>query len=65
MRAVRGGWEPSLLYFTHPRCQFIERGEGRVKPPQSLNVGVFNVHGCSLNEVKKGEICKMFFEAEV
>ena len=34
-------------------------GEGRVKPLQSLNIGVFNVRGCSTNEVKKGEIGKM------
>ena len=34
--------------------------EGRVKPPQSLNIGVFNVRGCSTNEVKVGEIGKMF-----
>ena len=37
-----------------------ERGEGRVKPPQSLNIGVFNVRGCSTNEANKGEIGKMF-----
>ena len=34
--------------------------EGRVKSPQSLNIGVFNVRGCSTNEAKKGEIGKMF-----
>ena len=33
---------------------------GRVKSPQSLNIGAFNVPGCSTNEVKKGEIGKMF-----
>ena len=32
----------------------------RGKPLQSLNIGVFNVRGCSTNEVKKGEIGKMF-----
>ena len=32
----------------------------RVKPPQSLNIRVFNVRGCSTNEAKKGEIGKMF-----
>ena len=37
-----------------------QRGEGRVKPPQSLNIGVFNERGCSTNEVNKGEIGKMF-----
>ena len=58
--AERGGWEPSPLYFFPTRCQVRERGEGIVKPPQSLNIGVFNVHGCSTNEVKNGEICKMF-----
>ena len=36
------------------------QGEGRVKPPQSLNIGVFNVRGCNANEVKKGEIGEMF-----
>ena len=39
-----------------------ERGEGRVKPPQSLNICVFNVRGCSTNEAKKGEIGKMFLK---
>ena len=33
--------------------------KGRVKPPLSLNIGGFNVRGCSTNEVKKGEIGKM------
>ena len=37
-----------------------ERGEGRVQPPQSLIIGIFNVCGCSTNEAKKGEIGKMF-----
>ena len=35
-------------------------GEGRLKPPQSINIGVFNVPGCSTNETKKGGISKMF-----
>ena len=35
------------------------KGRGGVKPPQSLNIGVFNVRGCSTNEAKKGEIGKM------
>ena len=48
------------MYFTPPGCQVRERGEERVKPPQSLNIGVFNVRGCSTNEAKKGEIGKMF-----
>ena len=30
-----------------------------VKLPQSLNIGVYNVRGCSTNEVKKSEIGKM------
>ena len=34
--------------------------KGRVKPPQSLNIRVFNMRGCSTNEAKKGEICQMF-----
>ena len=58
--AERGGKEPSPLYFTPQRCQVRERGEGRVKPPKSINKGVFNVRGCSTNEAKKGEISKMF-----
>ena len=33
---------------------------GKVKPPQSLNIGVFNVRGCNPNEVKKSEIGEMF-----
>ena len=53
MRAELCGWEPSPLYFIPPRCQVREREEGRVKPPQSLNIYVFNVLGCSRNEVKK------------
>ena len=40
--------------------QVREWREGRVKPSQSLNIGVFNVRGCSTNEAKKGEISKMF-----
>ena len=36
------------------------KGERRVKPPQSLNISVCNACGCSTNEVKKGEIGKMF-----
>ena len=34
------------------------RGEGKASP--ILNIGVFNVRGCSTNEAKKGEIGKMF-----
>ena len=34
--------------------------EGRVKPPQSINIGVFNVRGYNTSEAKKGEIGKMF-----
>ena len=60
MGAERGGKEPSPLYFTPPRCQVRERGEGRVKPPQSVNIGIVNVRGCSKNKAKKGEISKMF-----
>ena len=59
-RRLRGGWEPSPQYSIPPRCHIRKRGEGRVKPPQSLNFGVFNVRGCSTNEVKKGEIGKRF-----
>ena len=56
---------PPFLYFIPPTCQVREIGEGRVKPPESLNIGVFNMRGCSKNEVKKGEIGKMFFQMEV
>ena len=48
------------MYFTPPRCQVRERGNGRVKPSQSLNIGGFNARECSTNEVKKGKISKMF-----
>ena len=60
MGAEHGSWEPSPVYFIPPRCQVRDRGEWWVKPPQSLNIGVFNVRGCSTNEAKKGEIGKMF-----
>ena len=35
-----------------------EKGEGKASPIP--NLGVYYVHGCSMNEVKKGEIGKMF-----
>ena len=60
MGAERGVRKTSPLYFIPPRCQVRERREGRVKPPQYLNICVFNVRGCSTNEVKKGEFGKMF-----
>ena len=60
MGEEHGSWEQSPLYFIPPRCQVRERGEGRLKPPHSLNIGVFNVCKCSTNEVKKGEIGKIF-----
>ena len=60
MGAERGGWESSPLYFIPPRCRVGEMGEGRIKPPQSVNIGVFNVRGYCTNEVNKGEISKMF-----
>ena len=50
------------LYILLLRDVKSERGEGRVKPPKSLNIGVFNVRGCSTNELKKGEIGKMFLK---
>ena len=38
-----------------------DKGERwRIETPQFLNIGVFNVRGCSTNEVKKDEISKMF-----
>ena len=60
MGAEHGGWEPSSLYFIPQKFQVKGRGEERVKPLQFLNIGVFNVLGCSTNEEKKGEISKMF-----
>ena len=53
----------SVGYLVSPislRCQVREMGEGRVKPPQSINTGVFNTRECITNEVKKSEIGKMF-----
>ena len=55
-----GAGEPSPLYISSSKMSSQRKGEGRVMPPQSLSIGVFNVHGCSTNKVKKGEICKMF-----
>ena len=49
-----------LLFLFITRCQVRESGEGSLKPPQSPNIGVFNVRGCSTNEVKKCEIGKTF-----
>ena len=38
-----------------------EKRERRGKPPQSLNIGIFNERGCITNYVKKREeIGKMF-----
>ena len=65
MGAERGGWEPSPLHIIPPRYQVRERREGRVKPPQSLNVAAFNVRGCSTNVEKKGEISKMFLRRKL
>ena len=48
-----------FILFHFSRCQVREKGGGRVKPPESLNIGVFNVRGCSTNEAKKGEIGKI------
>ena len=45
--------------------QDVKSESARVKPLQTLNIGVFNVHGCSTNEVKMGEIGKMFFCLDV
>ena len=59
-RRLRGGGAWARRSVGSPLCQVRQRGEGRVKPPQSLNTGVFNVRGCCPNEIKKGEIAKMF-----
>ena len=55
-----GAGNPHLCIFIPPRCKVREMGEGRVKPPQSLNICIFNVRGCSTNEVKMGEVGTMF-----
>ena len=55
-----GARNPHLCIFFPPIFQVRERGEGRVKPPQSLNIGAFNVRGCSKDEVKNDEVGKMF-----
>ena len=60
MGEKHGGWEPSPLYFIPLGCQVRWRGEGKVKPPQSLSIGVFDMRGCSTNGVKKREISKIF-----
>ena len=61
MGSERGGWGTSPPYFIPPRCQVREKGEGRVKPPQSINVGVFKVRGKEEQmKLKKGEIGKRF-----
>ena len=59
MRSVRA-WNPRLFILFLQDVKW-EKGEmGRVKPPKSINIGVFNERGCSTNEVKKGEIGIMF-----
>ena len=56
-----GAKNPHLCILFPPRSEKVrERGEGRVKPSQSLNVAAFNVRGCSTNVEKKGEIGKVF-----
>ena len=46
------------IYSSEMSSQRKGRREG--KASQSLNIGVFNVRGCSTNEAKMGEIGKMF-----
>ena len=43
-----------ILLLRHVKSEKGERGG------QSLNIGVFNMRGCSTNEAKKGEISKRF-----
>ena len=64
MGAERGARNPHLCIL-FLRDVKSERGEGRVKPSQTLNIGVFNVRGCSTNEVKKDKIGKMFLTFEM
>ena len=46
----------SIFYSSEVSSQRKGRGEGEA--PQSLNIGIFNVRGCSTNEVRNGEIGK-------
>ena len=55
-----GAWRLGTLTSVFYSSEMSSQRKGRVKPPQSLNIGVFNVCGYSTNEVKKGEIGKMF-----
>ena len=49
-----------ILFLRDVKCQVRERGDGRVKPPQSLNICVFKVSGCTTNVENKDEISNMF-----
>ena len=57
-----GAVNPHLCICIPPRCQVRERGEERIKPSHSLNIGVFNMRGGIANEVEKCEIGKMFLK---
>ena len=48
-----------------PPHEMSNQSEARVKPPQSLNIYVFNMRRRSTNMEKSDEISKMFFQAEV
>ena len=45
--------------FYSSKTSNYRKGRGEVKPPQSINIGVFNVRGCCTDEVKESEIGKM------
>ena len=53
-------WGLETLTSVFYSSEMSSQRKGRVKPPKSLNIGVFDVRGCSTNEVKKGEIGNRF-----
>ena len=63
-RRLRGGGTWGLGTLTtvcYPSEMSSQRkGEQSVKPPKSLTIRVFNVRRCSSNEVKKGDVSRIF-----
>ena len=55
-RRLRGAGDPHIVFYS---LKMSSQRKRRVKPPQPLNIGVFNVRECCTNDVKKGEIGKM------
>ena len=45
-----------FILFIFLRGVELAKGERMIKSPRSLNVVVFNVHGCTTHEVKKSEM---------